>query len=258
MIRALVTNDDGIDSPGLVALAAAAASAGLDVTVAAPSWDSSGASSSLTGVREDGRLRTERRRLSELDVPVFAVDAAPAMIALVALRGAFGEAPEIVLSGINCGRNTGRAVLHSGTVGAVFTAVNHGASGIAVSIDSAAPQHWDTAAELTKPLLAWLIDHRPTSTLNLNVPDLPMLEVRGMRQAHLAAVGAVQTNVTDAGGGYVQVTVSALETEPDPGSDAALLAQGWAVVSALDAIRADPDLDLSQAIAGAPPPNDGT
>ena len=54
---------------------------------------------------------------------------------LAARLGGFGDPPELVVSGINPGRNTGRAVLHSGTVGAALTAANFGVSGLAVSID---------------------------------------------------------------------------------------------------------------------------
>src|SRR5438105_13538273 len=126
-MRALVTNDDGVDSPGIRALAGAAVEAGLDVVVAAPSWDSTGASASRTAVGTDGRLLLEPRHFKELpDIPVFSVEAAPAYIVRAGLRGAFGAVPDIVLSGINVGANTGGSVLHSGTVGAVLTAFTQG------------------------------------------------------------------------------------------------------------------------------------
>src|SRR5438552_19138136 len=99
MTRVLVTNDDGVESPGIRALAGVAVDAGLDVVVAAPSWDSSGASASFTAVEKDGRIVVESRHYDELpDVPVVAVEGAPAYIARAGLRGAFGEPPEVVLS----------------------------------------------------------------------------------------------------------------------------------------------------------------
>lgn len=80
-MRALITNDDGVDSPGIQALTAAAVDAGLDVVVAAPGWDSSGASASLTAVERDGRLVLEERSFRETsDVVAYAVEAAPAFI----------------------------------------------------------------------------------------------------------------------------------------------------------------------------------
>ena len=125
MMRVLVTNDDGVDSPGIRALARACEVAGLEVTVAAPAWDSSGASASLTGVQQDGRLLLHRRG-GWGAAQVFGVEAAPAFIVPAGVHGAFGEPPDIVVSGINIGANTGHAVLHSGTVGAALTAWTFG------------------------------------------------------------------------------------------------------------------------------------
>src|SRR3546814_363297 len=171
-MKALITNDDGIESPGLATLAQAATAAGLEVLVAAPSWNSSGASSSLTGVERDGRLLSKRIVLASADIAAHAVDAAPAMITVVALRGAFGAPPEIVLSGINCGRNTGHAVLHSGTVGAVLTGANHGANGLAVSIDSDQPEHWDTAGQVALEAIGRTAKAKPGGGLQANVPTV--------------------------------------------------------------------------------------
>src|SRR3546814_4312987 len=74
-MKALITNDDGVESPGLVTLAQAANAAGLEVLVAAPSWNSSGASYSLTGVERYGRLPSKRLVLSTADHAPHAVDA---------------------------------------------------------------------------------------------------------------------------------------------------------------------------------------
>ena len=243
-MKALVTNDDGVDSPGLATLAQAAAAAGLEVLVAAPSWDSSGASSSLTGVERDGRLKTARRHLPDTQIPAHAVDAAPAMIAVVALRGGFGAPPSLVLSGINCGRNTGHSVLHSGTVGAALTGCNHGARGMAISLDSDRPTHWKTAGHVAERVIRWLSEAGPHVVVNVNVPDLALDELRGLRIAPLAQVGAVQTNITDTGKGYLRVMFEP-PSDPEPGTDAALLAEGWAVATPLRFLTEDLDVDTS-------------
>src|SRR5258706_11856095 len=95
-MRILVTNDDGIDSPGLHVLAAMAVRAGHDVTVAAPAREASGSSASLTAVDRDGRIAMEERVVPGLaGAPCFAVSASPAFIALIATRGAFGAPPEV-------------------------------------------------------------------------------------------------------------------------------------------------------------------
>ncbi|MGH9040933.1 MAG: 5'/3'-nucleotidase SurE, partial [Acidimicrobiia bacterium] len=162
-LRCLVTNDDGIASPGIAALARVAVGAGLDVVVAAPLRDTSGASASITAVEEEGRFVVEPRSLPGLEgCDVYGVGGLPAFIALTGCRGAFGPVPDVVLSGINHGPNTGFAVLHSGTVGAALTASTHGARAMAVSLHSGAhirvPEHagtphWETAAEIARQLL---------------------------------------------------------------------------------------------------------
>src|SRR5207253_2756925 len=116
MTRALITNDDGITAEGLRWLAMAARDAGLEVVVAAPSTEASGSSAAITAAEEDGRVLVEQHELDGLaGVPAYGVSAAPGFIVLIATRGAFGPPPDIVLSGVNSGANTGRAVLHSGT-----------------------------------------------------------------------------------------------------------------------------------------------
>jgi len=110
-MRVLVTNDDGIDAPGLRQLARAAVDGGHDVVVAAPDSEASGVSAALTAVAEDGRLEVERHELKDLGgVPAFGVGASPAYIVVLAGLGAFGDPPDLVLSGINRGANAGRAV----------------------------------------------------------------------------------------------------------------------------------------------------
>jgi len=100
-LRCLVTNDDGIGSEGLRALALVALEAGLDVVVAAPMQESSGASASITAVEQNGRFVVEPRTVPGLDgaCAVLAVGGLPAFIALTGMRGAFGPPPDIVLSG---------------------------------------------------------------------------------------------------------------------------------------------------------------
>jgi len=135
--RCLVTNDDGIRSEGVRVLAQVALEAGFEVVVAAPMQECSGASASITAVEEDGHFIVEPRSLPGLEdaCTVLAVGGLPAFIALTAMRGAFGPPPDIVLSGINNGPNTGYAVLHSGTVGAALTASTFGARALAVSVN---------------------------------------------------------------------------------------------------------------------------
>ena len=233
-MRALVTNDDGIESPGLHALAAVAVEAGLDVVVAAPHEERSGASASLVATRSDGRMLMRRIALEGLDVPAFGVEATPAYITWVAVRGAFGDPFDLVLSGINKGPNTGHAVLHSGTVGAALTADAHGLSALAVSLSGPDPSHWDTAVSVAREVLGWLLDGpRDRVVLNTNVPDVPLTELLGITRAPLASFGAVQADIAETGEGFVTLTFSDIDVSDEPESDAALQLDGWATVTPL-------------------------
>jgi 5'-nucleotidase len=247
---ALVTNDDGVDSPGLHALARLAGDLGLEVLVAAPTRESSGAGASLGAVEEHGRIVIEPRTFDALrDMRVLAVRAAPALIVRAALHEAFGPPPDLVLSGINPGANTGHAVLHSGTAGAAMTATTYGRSSLAVSLASTGDQcRWATATEIARPAVEWLLEAEPPVLLNLNVPNLASDAVRGLRRAPLASFGAVQAKVSEAGHGYVHLEYSEIDPIREPDSDAGLLAHGWAVLTPLKPLCEDYRLDLTDLI----------
>jgi 5'-nucleotidase len=245
----LVTNDDGIDSPGLHALAAAVQAAGLNVTVAAPAAEASGSSASITASENEGRIQIDRRELDGLDgVPAFAVHGAPAFIAMIATHGAFGDAPDVVLSGINRGANVGRAILHSGTVGAALTGGTNGGRAMAVSLDTGMHPvhlHWGQGARLATGLLPFLMDQVPGTVLNLNVPNTNSGELPEYRPATLAEFGIVQTTIAERGHQHVRLSVADTQEEPAPDSDFALLAAGFATVTAIQAVTemALPGLD---------------
>jgi 5'-nucleotidase len=232
--RVLITNDDGVASRGLAVLADAACRAGLDVLVAAPSWDASGASASLTSVQTGGRLPIERRQLVDLPgVEAYAVEAAPAFITWAAITGAFGDPPDFVLSGVNQGPNTGRAVLHSGTVGAALTACAHDRIAAAVSVNGGAESHWETASAVADIVLPWLVAQSRPFALNVNIPNVPLPELRGVARARLASHGAVRVTVTERGVGWVQFEYGAIGADHEPGTDVALLADNHACFTPL-------------------------
>jgi 5'-nucleotidase len=227
MTRVLITNDDGIAAPGLAALAAAARRYGFDVIVAAPSREMSGMSAALRIDQTDGRLPLRRTAAG------FAVDATPASIVGLAARGAFGEPPDIVLSGINRGANVGIGILHSGTVGAVLTAANGGRRGLAVSLDILLPGgdlYERVAADVAAGLFDQVVAAAPGTILNLNVPG--RVPVTGLRTATLAPFGQVELVVSALTTDAVQPGVER-STASAPGSDIDLLAQGFATVTAI-------------------------
>ncbi|MER5968482.1 5'/3'-nucleotidase SurE [Streptomyces sp. NPDC002055] len=247
-LRVLVTNDDGIGSEGLRWLALAAREAGHEVTVAAPAAEASGSSAALTAVEEHGRVVVERRRLPGLDgVAAHSVRAMPGFIALIAAQGAFGAPPDVVLSGINRGPNTGRAVVHSGTVGAAVTAAVNGLPAMAVSVEVGSPMEWAGAAHIARRLLPLLCRTRIAAPVfNVNVPGVPLERIRGLRHAGLAPFGSVRTTVAERGRGFVRMTLSAAPPAPEPDTDTHLLARGFATLTVLHPLTAAP-------AAGLPP-----
>jgi 5'-nucleotidase len=185
---------------------------------------------------DDGRLLMRDTRLPNLPgVTAYAVEASPAFIVMTGARGAFGFIPDLVLSGVNHGPNTGHAVLHSGTVGAALTAYTQGIRAMAVSLASGTPTQWDTAAHSAGSALRWYLDTDVRDVLNVNVPDVPLDRWQGTRPAALAALGAVQAQIGKAGEGYVQVTLDEVTDHGEPGTDAHLIMSGYSTMTLIKA-----------------------
>ena len=246
-MRALITNDDGIDSAGLRRLAQVAVAAGLKVTVAAPDGERSGTSAAMSGLAAGGRLLVANRALDGLqDVHTVAVQASPAMIVFVGTHGAFGPPPDIVLAGINRGPNIGRAILHSGTVGAALTAASAGLPALAVSLASDRAEHWDTATEATTRALEWFLPRAEVPVVvNVNAPDRPADQLRGLHAARLASYGVARAIIGEPGEGFIPIRFSELNAQPGADTDLALIRAGWATVTVLEGLSESSALDLS-------------
>ena len=180
-MRVLVSNDDGVDAPGIRALAEGLRDAGHEVLVVAPDRDRSGASNSLT-----------------LDAPVrvapagdrrWRVYGTPTDCVHVAITGMLDVEPDIVVSGINNTANLGDDVIYSGTVAAAMEGRFLGLPAVAMSLATADHhgRHYDTAARAAVEIIARLrTDPLPANTiLNVNVPDLPWAEIRGFETGRL-------------------------------------------------------------------------
>ncbi len=193
-MRILVTNDDGIDSVGLHVLAREMTRHG-DVVVVAPDREFSGASAAVGALH---LLQPEVHRAHVEGVPeVWTVNGPPALCVLFARLGVFGGPFDLVVSGINPGANVGRAVYHSGTIGAVLTGRLGGISGVAVSQavngfgvegqgwdDMVKGQIWSTAAEVASAVVSGLIADPPAEAVavNVNVPNLPLEQINRWRR----------------------------------------------------------------------------
>ncbi len=236
-MRVLVTNDDGISAAGLRPLVEALADAGHEVVVSAPARNVSGASAAIGRIDPGTKISTTANdAFAGVAVSAHAVDGPPGVAVLAGILGAYGEPPQAVVSGINAGANTGNAVLHSGTVGAVLTARNFGVSGLAVSLEEREPWHWETAAALAVQVLPSL-PVEPAVALNLNCPAGPRDGVRGLRWATLARSGTVRAVAAGTHDGALEFTFGEPAMPESEASDVALLAGGFATVTLLSGIR---------------------
>lgn len=237
----LVTNDDGIDSPGLRELAYSLDRAGHALVIVAPQRNMSGAGASVGYLGQGSRIGVQQTEVPGLSgSPAFAVDGPPGLIVLLARLGAFGDDIDLVASGVNPGWNTGRSVLHSGTIGAALTASGGGWSAVAVSTDELRPgaePNWRTAADLAAEVVEWLVDEPAATVVNLNVPDVDRGDIKGVRWAELAPSPAVQTGVVSAGDGYIELAWQ-VTRDPVPGhTDTGLVQAGYASVTVLESVR---------------------
>ena len=180
-MRVLVSNDDGVDAPGIRILAEGLRAAGHEVLVVAPDRDRSGASNSLT---LDAPVRVLQR-----DEHTWCVYGTPTDCVHVAITGMLALEPDMVVSGINNTANLGDDVIYSGTVAAAMEGRILGLPAVAMSLATRdhRGEHYETAARAAVEIIARLQkDPLPADTiLNVNVPDIPWSEVRGFEVSRL-------------------------------------------------------------------------
>ena len=175
----LLTNDDGIKSPGLWAAAEALSELGY-VTVVAPREQSSGMGRSLP-VTSDGIIDQEQLQIKGQKWPVFAVGGTPAQAVLHGILEVMPQKPDIVVSGINYGSNLGTGITISGTVGAALEAAALGYRALAVSLETAQEHHlsysrevdFSAAAHFTLQFARFLLSAEPFPDVDLLKVDVP-------------------------------------------------------------------------------------
>jgi len=176
--RILVSNDDGIEAPGIKVLSRVAAALTDDVWVVAPETEQSGAGHSLTLRRPLRIRRVEERR--------FAVDGTPTDCVLLAINEILKDGrPTLVLSGVNRGGNLGEDVTYSGTVAAAMEGTVLGVPSIALSQEypDGGPVPWETAETLAPDLIRRLCaaSWPRNSLININFPGVSPDRVTGIR-----------------------------------------------------------------------------
>ncbi len=176
-MRILVTNDDGIDSEGLIALKNALSSVGETVVIAPDhNWSAAGHTKTM-----HKPLRVTRVQLSD-GSEGYACDGTPSDCVAMGMLGLAGDRPSLVVSGINKGANLGADVTYSGTVAAAMESVVNEVPGIALSLASYQQWHFEIAAEFGARLAAQLLEKgvAPDVLLNVNVPSVQREQIRGV------------------------------------------------------------------------------
>lgn len=244
----LLTNDDGWNAPGIVAVADALLAAGHRVTVVAPLAQQSGVGVKIT----IGEYAVVEQRPGW-----WSVDGSPADAVSYAVARILREPPDLVVSGANLGQNLGNNVVSSGTVGACAMALQRALPCIAISVGmelaeaGAVPERFPStraayphAAALTARLVATLVAARVAETpllppqilLNLNYPARPPAAIKGLRLARLSRHGGFRLRYPDVPAGAQ--TVSGIEPDPaglaERDTDTGLFGAGYATLSVLD------------------------
>ncbi len=228
----LLSNDDGIEAHGLNLLARVLAERGdVRVSVVAPSEQQSASSHSLT-------IRNPIRVL-DCGPGRWAVTGTPTDSVLVAVEHILrDDPPDLVISGINHGANMGEDVTYSGTVAAALEGAILGFPSYALSCASWHPRDWGAAEAFVRHHLDDLlaVPMPGNALLNVNIPDIPASEVRGIRTCPLGhrRYKDVITEQTDPRGRpYLWIGGRGPTWEQIPDTDAVLLQQGFVVVTPL-------------------------
>jgi 5'-nucleotidase len=187
-MRILLSNDDGFQAPGIAVLYEAARAFG-EVTVVAPDKNCSGASNSLT-LQRPLAVKTAPNGFRY-------VDGTPTDCVHLAVTGLLDFRPDLIISGINDGENMADDTLYSGTVGAAMEGYLLGIPSIAFSMSRKPPQHWETGALVALRLLAAIAKQPLTKPwlLNVNIPDIPAGQLRGIQTTRLGKRHAAQPTI---------------------------------------------------------------
>jgi 5'-nucleotidase len=225
----LISNDDGVYAQGIKVLAQTLGQL-ANVSVVAPDRDRSGASNSLT--------LTAPLRCTRLDNGDLCVEGTPTDCVHLAVTGLLDFTVDMVVSGINAGANLGDDILYSGTVAAAMEGRNLGLPALAVSLCAEHPQHYATAAHITKLLVTQLqYNPLPAETiLNVNVPDRPLAEITGIAVTRLGTrhVAEPMVKQMDPRGKPVYwVGPAGAEQDAGPGTDFHAINEGCVSVTPL-------------------------
>ena len=266
-MRLLLTNDDGVLAPGMAVLSRSVArwieeaphGEERQALIVAPDRNYSGMSSAVGDVFDRPTVHYRRHTIAGAEsIPTYGLEAPPALCAILGALGSFDFQPDVIVSGINAGANVGRSVLHSGTIGAVLTGAQLGLSGLAVSVQWGEDVHYDTAAAVAIEVLEELFRAPSRTLLNLNVPNVAMSELLGVRRGRISMAGLIKAAGPMAGGealsdeGEMPLRLGAATpqlgdvSDEDADEDGARLVAGYASLTPLRGPHEDDDPGLSE------------
>ncbi len=231
-MKILISNDDGIDSKGILKLAEALKRVG-DVIVVAPRTEQSAVGHAIT-MKIPLRVTEYYHNGDRFG---YAVEGTPADCVKMGIRNIMKESPDIVVSGINHGSNTAISIVYSGTVSAAREAAIMNVPAIAISVADHRPKNFEFACKLAAELVKQVVDKGlPNGTcLNVNVPDLPESEIRGVlitKQGKSKWDDSYEERVDPYGNKYYWLTGNLIETEDNTiESDQNAVKNGYAAIT---------------------------
>jgi len=211
-VNILISNDDGVHAEGIAQLYNSLQSVGNKLTVVAPDRNCSAASSSLT---LQNPLRT-----TTLDNGFISVNGTPTDCVHLAINMLLDDDPQLVVTGINAGANLGDDVIYSGTVAAAMEGRYMGLPSVALSLAGKALKHYSSAGYYAHKIVSHLKECPlpANQILNVNIPDLPLEEIKGIKVTRLGARHRATTMVkTQDPGGRDIYWVGPLAKEDDAG-----------------------------------------
>ncbi|MBN9231380.1 MAG: 5'/3'-nucleotidase SurE [Legionella sp.] len=220
-MRVLISNDDGVYAPGINILADELSHV-VAIEVVAPDRNRSGASNSLSLNRPV--------TVKQLENGFYSVEGTPTDCVHLAVTGLLTPEFDMVVSGINDGANLGDDVLYSGTVAAAMEGRYLGLPALAISMVGEKIEHYRTGAIIARQLVAKLAAHRlPSQTiLNVNVPDLPIHEIKGLQVTRLGTRHGAEPIVKDTdprGRPIYWIGLPGKEADAGPGTDFCAVAE---------------------------------
>ena len=234
-MKILVTNDDGVDAPGLWAVVKELTQLG-EVAVVAPDRDQSGMGTARTLLNV---LRVNEVESRVDGVPAYAVSGTPGDCVILGTETLFGHAFDLVVSGINEGANLGMDVLDSGTVGGAFRGFFRKIPSIALSVTSVTNVKYEPAARVARVLAAEIVgkdESRPVM-YNVNVPNVSEDRLKGVKATFLGPKAFLESVVRSHDGRRTHYWIRhnmPTDSEVPVGCDLWATRNGWVSITPMD------------------------